>query len=143
MKKEKSCGAVIYNYFNGELCILLLRHNSGHWSFSKGHMKDCEKEEETAIREIKEETNLDVVLDNNFRFVNTYEPKEDVIKDVVYFVGYPVNYDVKIQTSEISDYKWLNSDKAYDLLTYDSDKEVLRKACEFITYEEENNKSIK
>ena len=44
MKHEKSCGAVIYNFFDGELYILLLEHNKGHWSFSKGHVEKGESE---------------------------------------------------------------------------------------------------
>lgn len=143
MKKEKSCGAVVYRYNINKLEILLLKHSKGHWSFSKGHVEGNEIEEETAIREIKEETNLDCILDSNFRFVNTYSPKKDVIKDVIYFVGYPCNDDVNIDNKEISEYKWLSSDDAYDLLTYDNDKEVLRKACEYITYEKKSNKGSK
>ena len=143
MKKEKSCGAVIYKFFDDELKILIVKHNAGHYAFPKGHMEGDETELETAIREIKEETNLDVIIDSGFRFVNTYCPKENVIKDVIYFVGYPCNDDVIIDNKEISEYKWLSSDDAYDLLTYDNDREVLRKACEYITYEKKSNKGSK
>ena len=142
MKKEKSCGAVVYRNNNG-LEILLLKHGKGHWSFAKGHVLDGETEEETALREIKEETNLDCILDNGFRFINTYSPKEDVIKDVIYFVGYPSNDDVTVDNNEIIDYKWLSIDNAYDTLTYDNDKEVLRKAIEYIINEKKNNKSTR
>ncbi len=44
MRKEKSCGAVIYKYIDNELFILLLKHNLGHWSFAKGHVEDSETE---------------------------------------------------------------------------------------------------
>ncbi len=145
MLKEKSCGAVVYKYVDDDIYVLLVKHNIGHWSFPKGHVEKNESEEETAIREIKEETNLDVILDNNFRFVNTYSPrynsKKDIVKDVIYFVGYPTNDKIKAQDEEISDIKWYDVDKAYDIITYDNDKEVLRKAIEYITYEEEDNKS--
>lgn len=143
LKKEKSCGAVIYRYNINKLEILLLKHGKGHWSFAKGHVLDGETEEETAIREIKEETNLDCVLDNSFRFINTYSPKKDVIKDVIYFVGYSSNDDVTVDNNEISEYKWLSIDNAYDTLTYDNDKEVLRKVIEYITDEKKNNKSVR
>ena len=53
---EKSCGCIIIDKDR----VLLVKHNAGHWDFPKGHMEDGETEIETAIREVKEETNLDV-----------------------------------------------------------------------------------
>ena len=141
MKKEKSCGAIVYKYIDNELYILLLKHNKGHYSFSKGHVEGNETEEETAIREIKEETNLDVILDTGFRFVNTYSPKKDVIKDVIYFVGMPINDDIVKQDKEVADINWYGVEDAFEVITHDDDKEVLRKACEYITYEKKDNKS--
>ena len=84
MRKEKSCGAVIYKYIDNELFILLLKHNLGHWSFAKGHVEDSETEQETAIREIKEETNLDVTINSDFRYVITYSPYEGAISMITY-----------------------------------------------------------
>ena len=46
MKKEKSCGAVIYRENDG-IEILLLKHkNGGHWAFPKGHVEKKETDEE-------------------------------------------------------------------------------------------------
>ena len=142
MIKEKSCGAVVFKKIKNDIYILLIKHNVGHWSFPKGHVEENETEEETAIREIKEETNLDVILDNNFRFVNTYSRRENSIKDVVYFVGYPMNEEFKPQ-EEISNIGWYKEVDAYNKITYDNDKEVLRKAIEYINYEEKSNRSSK
>ena len=132
MKREKSCGAVIYKYENSKLYILLLKHNQGHWSFSKGHVENEETEKETALREIKEETNLDVCIDNNFRYITTYSPKENTIKDVVYFVATPLNDDIKIQEKEISEISWYCAIEALDKITYDNDKQVLKKTIEYL-----------
>ena len=60
MKKEKSCGAVIYKFEENEVYVLLLKHNLGHWSFAKGHVEAGETEVETAKREVKEEVGLDI-----------------------------------------------------------------------------------
>ena len=58
---EKSCGAIVYRRHHGNLEILLIKHvNSGHWSFPKGHVEEGETEVETATREIKEETGIEV-----------------------------------------------------------------------------------
>ncbi len=58
MKYEKSCGTIIFNQDN---LVLLIADLDGNWGFPKGHVKEGESEEETALRETKEETNLDVI----------------------------------------------------------------------------------
>ena len=68
MIREKSCGALVYRKKQDRLELLLIRHkNGGHWSFPKGHVETGETEPQTALREIKEETGLDVGLCEGFR----------------------------------------------------------------------------
>ena len=132
MRKEKSCGAVIYKYIDNELFILLLKHNLGHWSFAKGHVEDSETEQETAIREIREETNLDVTINSDFRYVITYSPYEGAIKDVVYFLATTNSDNIKAQQSEISEIKWFKYEDAISMITYEDGRKVLMKAIEFL-----------
>ena len=88
MLHEKSCGAIVYRKSHGNIQILLIKHvNSGHWSFPKGHTEGEETEAETALREIKEETGIDVILDTTFRETVSYSPKKDTQKIVVYFLA--------------------------------------------------------
>lgn len=94
MQHEKSCGAIVYRKSHGNTEILLIKHiNSGHWSFPKGHMENGETEIETAIREIKEETSVNVMIDPTFRETVSYFPKRDTQKTVVYFIARAKNYD--------------------------------------------------
>lgn len=132
MRKEKSCGAIIYKYVDNELFILLLKHNLGHWAFAKGHVEDGETEQETAIREIKKETNLDVTINSDFRYVITYSPYEGAIKDVVYFLATVNSDNIKAQQSEISEIKWFKYEDAISMITYDSDKKVLMEAIKYL-----------
>ena len=74
MKKEKSCGAVIYKFEENELYVLLLKHNLGHWSFAKGHVESGETEVETAKREVNEEVGVDIEIDDSFRIMVSYNP---------------------------------------------------------------------
>ena len=62
MKREKSCGALVYRITqNGQKELLFIKHRHGtHWSFPKGHMEEGENEVQTALREVKEETGLDI-----------------------------------------------------------------------------------
>ena len=133
MNYEKSCGAIVYRKHHGNTEILLVRHlKSGHWSFPKGHMEAGETEEDTARREIKEETGLDVLLDTGFRETVNYSPKKNTKKTVVYLVGMVASHELIPQQDEISELRWLEIEQAGNVLTYDNDKLLANKAKSFI-----------
>ena len=132
MKEEKSCGAVVYKIENGMLFFLVEHMVKGHISIPKGHMEGSETEEETAIREIREETNLKVKLDTVFRHVERYSPAEGISKTVVFFAAEPVTKDLKKQDSEIARLMWLPCDEAIEIMTYDSSREVLIHAAVYL-----------
>jgi 8-oxo-dGTP pyrophosphatase MutT (NUDIX family) len=139
MKKEKSCGAVVYKYQNNQLLFLLIKSKKGHhFSFPKGHVENDETEVETALREIKEETNLDVLVDTGYRNVITYSPMENVLKDVIYFVATPISEaKVIVQEAEVSSAKWLYYSQALKQVTHDNEKQVLIKAYEYLKNKKE------
>lgn len=129
MLNEKSCGAIVYRKYHGNTEILLIKHvNSGHWSFPKGHVEKGETEVETALREIKEETGIDVIIDPTFRETVSYYPKKDTQKVVVYFIGKAKNHDYVPQEEEISEVKWVEIGRAGSVLTYENDRSIVNKA---------------
>ena len=132
MKHEKSCGAVVYKRKNGGYLFLIEHMALGHVSIPKGHIERGETEEETALREIKEETNLDVALDTGFRNVITFSPRPGCLKDVVFFVAEAKPGRLKNQESEVSALEWLPFDEAARAITHDSDRETLAKAREYL-----------
>ncbi|MBR2027751.1 MAG: NUDIX domain-containing protein [Oscillospiraceae bacterium] len=141
MKKEKSCGAIVFYLKEDKEQILLIKHaNSGHWSFPKGHVEAGETEVETAVREIKEETGVNAIIDTRFREVVTYSPKKDVLKDVVYFFATTNDYETSNQEEEVSDIRWMDMDKVLGNVSYKNDKELVKKAIAFYKkYKEEIN----
>lgn len=132
MKKEKSCGAVVVKKDNDEIKFLIIKQHDNHWGFPKGHVEDGETEEQTAVREIKEETNIDVEIDNSFRKVIIYSPKPDVIKDVVFFIGRPISDNLVIDPSELIDAKWVNAKDARDYFAYQDTIDVYEEALHFL-----------
>ena len=123
MKYEKSCGAVI---FDGDK-VLVIQQVKGHWGFPKGHVEEGETEVETAIREIKEETNLDVEIDETHRYVETYSPEEGIEKDVVFFIAKKIGGEIKVQEEEVKCTEWLLPEEAMERLTFESSKSILNK----------------
>ncbi|MBR2241366.1 MAG: NUDIX domain-containing protein [Clostridia bacterium] len=128
MKYEKSCGAVIFD----EDKVLVIQQVKGHWGFPKGHVEDGETEVQTAIREIKEETNLDVEIDETHRYVERYSPEEGVEKDVVFFIAKKIGGEVKVQEEEVKDTEWLLPKDAMERLTYETSKVILKKVMKDI-----------
>jgi len=132
MKREKSCGAIVFYLKENKEQVLLIKHsNSGHWSFPKGHVEAGETEVETAVREIFEETGVKANLDTRFREVVTYSPKKDVIKDVIYFFGTSDSYETVKQESEVSEIMWVDISKVLKCVSYRNDKELVTKAIRF------------
>lgn len=134
MNFEKSCGAVIYRIKDEKLEFLSISHrNDGHWGFPKGHVEKIESDEETAVREVFEETGLQVTLTNSFRSSVEYLTKQETMKEVIFFLAKVQDQSVHIQIDEIKDYKWASFQNTKQVLSYESSKEVLEQAYEFIT----------
>ncbi len=129
---EKSCGAVIYTEQNGKRFYLVEMMQKGHCSICKGHAEGDESEHQTAEREIFEETGLSVNFVNGFRETIEYSPYENCTKTVVFFLAYANSIDVAVQEEEVREIRWLSIEEAVSALTFDSDREILQKAEEFL-----------
>lgn len=126
---EKSCGAIIFYKTKQNTKVLLVKNNSGrYWGFPKGHIEEGENEQETAIREIKEETGLDVTIFDNFREISEYCPFGKIRKRVVFFLAQAFTDNVKIQEEEIDSYIWVDLQQARKICVYDNDLRIIDKA---------------
>lgn len=126
---EKSCGAVVFYNGKSNTRILLVKNNNGrYWSFPKGHIEIGETEEQTAIREIKEETSLDVEIKDGFREISDYCPFGRIRKHVVFFLAQAFTDNVRIQEEEIAEYIWVDLQQAKKLCSYDNDLRIISKA---------------
>jgi 8-oxo-dGTP pyrophosphatase MutT (NUDIX family) len=91
-------------------------------------MEHNETEQETALREIREETGLQVELTDIFRHCLSYSPKAGVYKEVVYFIAVKPRGTEKVQEEELSEIHWVSIHVARQLVTYDNDADLLEKA---------------
>ncbi len=123
LKQEKACGCIIIE----EGKVLLIQQIEGHWGFPKGHMEAGETEIETAIREVKEETNLDVEINADKRYTMEYVINKEINKQVVLFIAKKIGGNEKYQKSEIKSMKWLKFEDALEIITYDNTRELFTK----------------
>ena len=130
---EKSCGAVIFNDLSDERYFLVVKNNNGrYWGFPKGHIEIGETEEQTALREVKEETNLDVEILDGFRKTSVYRLFGQVKKKVVIFLAQASSKKVTVQNSEIEKFKWLKKEDIYEALNHRNDLRIFEAAVEWL-----------
>ncbi len=109
-----------------KILLVASKRHSGYWGFPKGHAEPGESLLAAAIREIKEETNVDATLVcGNKRWTVEYEPASGVRKTVTYFWFVPQNPNgVRTQESEISGLEWRDYRTVSALLTHETDKRM-------------------
>ncbi len=134
MKYIKSCGFVAYKTLENVNYYLIIRSINGDIGFPKGHMESGESETETAIRELKEETNIEVNITRGFSRQIEYPlpGRADAIKQSVYFLGECITDNIICQEGEVAEAEFLPFSEALSALTFDETKRILRDAEEFI-----------
>lgn len=135
MKKQYSAGIVLFFNEGGTRRYLLLRHNAGHWDFPKGKIEPGESKQDTALRELKEETGLDAAFfegfDQNISYSFITPDGERVKKKVYFFVGEAFSKDI-VLSSEHKDYAWLSYADALKRVTYKNNQQMLIYADAFL-----------
>lgn len=132
MIREKSCGAVVFTVRNGKRLYLVEHMVKGHTSICKGHVEGKETEYETAVREIREETALNVRFIDGFRHSIEYSPCEGCMKEVVFFLARSEGTDTVSQPEEVTSCDWLPLEEALTALTHRSDRETVLEADRFL-----------
>ncbi len=137
-KEDFSVGVIIFYKKSEQIEYLILKHWQGHWSFSKGHAEAEEKKSDTALRELREETGItdikflhdETLLNEKYEFKN--KKSELVFKSVDYFIAETKVKNVRIDGTEILDYRWCSFQSALNTITFNESKNLLRKANKII-----------
>jgi 8-oxo-dGTP pyrophosphatase MutT (NUDIX family) len=101
------------------------------WTLPKGTPHAGETREATAIREVTEETGLDVrivepLASIDYTFV---QHGTRIHKSVHYFVMEPVGGDLSRHDHEFEDVRWIRFDDAPALLTFDTERALVARAA--------------
>jgi protein-tyrosine phosphatase len=125
-RQEKSCGAVVFH--DGK--ILVEHMKLGHYSITKGHVESFDKsDEDTALREIKEETGVSASLLSKETFSIDYSPSLGIAKRVIFYVAEAKDDKTKPQPEEVSAIYWLSPNDAIRTVSHDTDKHAILWAC--------------
>lgn len=133
MPQEFSAGLIAFRKAE-TVKFLLLKYTKGYWSFSKGQIESGEESRTAAIREFKEETNLEPlkVFEGFKELVGLFYRKEGKIihKDITFYLAEAKEGEIKL--TEHSDYGWFTFEEAMEKLQFKNDKELLKKANDFL-----------
>ena len=117
---RKSCGVLPCREDNGRRKYLIVYESfSKCWSLPKGHMEAGETEEETALRELQEETGLTATLDLQRRATIEYPISPFGRKRVVFFPG-KVDGSLQLREGETEGFKWVTAEELGDYLFPDT-----------------------
>ncbi len=130
---EYSAGGVVYRRV-GDTYQLVAVHRNRHtdWSLPKGHIEKGETQEQTALREVKEETGLDArIVDSLGEVVYFYRRPRGLTRKVVYhFLMEHTGGEFGPPNWEVDEARWVDIDQAHTLLTYKNDLGIVQKAKE-------------
>jgi bis(5'-nucleosidyl)-tetraphosphatase len=125
MLREQSYGIIPLHRRKATWDLLLVQLHAGHWGFPKGHLEAGEEPQQTAVRELYEETGLhvksflsDKTLEEHYHFTHQGRLIE---KRVIYFIA-DVKGTLKIQEEEIKAAKWVPLDEAEQHVTFAAGK---------------------
>ena len=129
----KAGGIVVHTNKQGLKKILVLfRELTQDWTFPKGGIEGKELPEQTAIREVKEETNIDTKVMKPLPPIEYYD---DIKDEVVYqhmFLLEPLDF-VTEEENDGDKVAWLSIEKTENRLTHGNLKEYFREFKEHIS----------
>jgi len=130
--QEHSCGFVLYRQVDKNHYYLLMHYKAGHWDFPKGHVEEGESMEQTAKRELEEETGInDVQILPGFLYEYDYEFGKKAGKQKSKKVTFMLANTRQISTRLSHEHKgarWVPYERALKMLTFENAGKMLAAA---------------
>ena len=142
MPTEHLAGAVVYARSEGETYLAFVHDIFGHWTISKGKVEEGEDVKQGAVREIKEEMNLDITIIEELG-VNEYTANDSKVeggkkrKRVTYFLAESAFTEVKLGSSGgLDDAQWFPITSVGALNFYDDTLKIIIPAINVLAKKE-------
>jgi 8-oxo-dGTP pyrophosphatase MutT (NUDIX family) len=139
--KEISAGGVVYRNHGNELQLQLIQDRYGKITLPKGKMEPGETVEQTALREILEETGITGTIMEPLEMISyqfTLPGVGLIDKEVHYFLVQATSGELHAQVEEIRGVEWLHPMEAWHQQKhagYSNNDSVLKKALQKLGYE--------
>ena len=130
-----SAGGIVIRFVGGapELVVGKRRRDRDGvtWTLPKGTPEPAETTEETAIREVGEETGLRARIVRPFDFIEYWFVlnRTRIHKTVHYFLMVPTGGDLAGHDHEFDEVRWIRFDEAQTLLTFDTERALVARAA--------------
>jgi len=104
------------------------------WTLPKGTPNPGESREQTALREVAEETGLEVRITDELDSIEYWFVQRGtrIHKTVHYFLMEPVGGDLAGHDHEFDQVRWISFDQAPGLLTFETERALVAKAAEVV-----------
>lgn len=132
-REAMSAGGVVYREENDELLFALCgRTRTGTWSLPKGTPDEGESIEQTALREVREETGLEVEIEAELGHIEYWFTREAQTyhKLVHFFLMGERGGSFDDHDPEFDVVAWFSAAQALRSLTFETESGVLRRAIE-------------
>ena len=135
-RTEVSAGGVVYRRTDdGKIEILLAarRTRKGEiaWGLAKGGIEEGETIEEAAVREVREETGIEAVIEETLGETRYFYVWEEVRirKTVHFFLMRAIGGNVEDRDDEMEEIRWFPLPRALKRAAYRGEREVLQRAA--------------
>jgi 8-oxo-dGTP pyrophosphatase MutT (NUDIX family) len=104
------------------------------WTLPKGTPNPGETREETALREVAEETGLEVRITDELDSIEYWfiQRGTRIHKTVHYYLMEPVGGDLARHDHEFDDVRWIRFDEAPTFLTFETERALVARAAEIV-----------
>jgi 8-oxo-dGTP pyrophosphatase MutT (NUDIX family) len=133
-----SAGGIVVRYEAGRPHLVVgsrRRERDGRtWTLPKGTPKRDESTEETALREVAEETGLEVRITaplDSIQYVFVQSGRR-IHKTVHYFLMEPIGGDLSRHDHEFDQVRWVGFDEAAQVLTFETERALVARAADAI-----------
>ena len=114
----------------GGLIAVVHRPHRDDWSLPKGKLEPGEDDATAAVREVREETGRDAVIEQDLGTVS-YEVASGRPKTVRWYLM-TASADADDLADDVDDVRWLAPEKLGEILTYATDRDVIARAREYL-----------
>ncbi len=134
-----SAGGIVVRYESGQPWLVVgsrRRERDGRtWTLPKGTPNQGESREQTALREVQEETGLEVRITGELDSIEYWfvQSGTRIHKTVHYFLMEPVGGELADHDHEFDEVRWIAFDSAATMLTFETERVLVAKAAGLLT----------